>query len=697
MSRGRAALPRDAVLRGAGPPAIATVLGMACSLAVLYGLVPVPRLYAFDLESLVFWCLAMGAILVAVAPLAERILPSPVASVVSALRARIQSAVGHVAPLTAVGLLGSFLVFSLPIASLWATGKTTYAHLGGYLPWSDSSLYQFGGVHLWQEGEIDPWNTRRPLNAGFLATRLALGDGDMQLALVLQAWMTAAACFLAARELAKIYGMAGGLMLFALLYEFVRPYLGTFLSESLGLSFGCLGFAVLWNAGRQARPWVWVGAGLLLVTVGLHTRAGPFFVLPAILLWSALWSFGDRRAAFRVIGWAIAGICAGFAGNLWLGYAFGHSDGMQHDNLSHVLYGLAAGGKGWVQVYLDHPEIRGLASPREEAQEVYRLAFQLLGDNPRVFFAACGHAFSSFTSDVVSLDFMNEPGNWGHQGLLRDANWIPILQLFGAWGLWQVYAQRRDRGLWQLLAVLVGVLVSAPFLRDGGHRVLAASMPYMAALPAVGIAALASLAGSGPKKMPVDEGSREAPARPPVGAACIGAILVVCSLAGPMVATRPQQSPFIDRMPCDRGLESVIFRMGHGSPFLRLLPEPLVTERTRVPDIGFGEFGADQKFGGIEIGAAFTNVAPGSWIVRAYDLRRDLSRRELPRGMTIERRVVWLIADSTVPMPSPGELVHVCGRRDPSLDEQRYDRLVVYVTRINTIGSPRASRMLQSA
>src|SRR5207245_2122455 len=374
----------------------------------------------------------------------------------------------------------------LPVASLWFTGKTTYFHLGGPLPWSDSAGYYFGGRHLLNEGYLDMWNMRRPLNAGFFAARLWLVNQDLQLALVLQAWIAAVACFLAAREVARSHGTASGVLLFALLYEFARPYLGITLSESLGLSFGCLGFALLWAAGRHERPWSLVALGMMFLTLGLNVRAGAFFVLPALLLWALLTFRPCGSFGWRPAGWGLAGLGAGFFFNYVLIGVLGSNTNMLHSNFAYVLYGLALGGKSWLQIYVDHPEVKAMLDQHGErvvAQYIYGLAFQEFLNDPKLFFLAYWDGLKLYWPNVfffVEETGYYETGLFGHEGTLSDVHLVRMFQILSFFPLGFLLLRAWDQRLLQLGLVVVAIFASAPLLiRGGGYRVFAATLPYV--------------------------------------------------------------------------------------------------------------------------------------------------------------------------------------------------------------------------
>ena len=650
-------------------------IGFVCSWLVMFYGMPVPKTWLFTLDSLVFWLLVAASLLIACAPVVGRFLPVVRKSGLSPAGFCIFRHWCGPVSLDALGLVGALIVFSLPLSSLWFTGRTTYLHVGGLLPWSDPSNYYFGARHLLNEGYLDIWNMRRPLNAGFFATRLWLVNQDFQLALVLQAWVAALACFLAARELARSHGAAGGVMMFALLYEFMRPHLGIAMSEGLGLSFGCLGFVLLWAACEHTRPWPLVALGMMFLTLGLNARSGAFFVLPALLLW-ALWAFrAGGSFGWQPAGWGLVGLCAGFFLNALLLWAFGSDTNMLHSIFAYHLYGLALGGKSWLQIYVDHPEVKTMLDQNGEgavAKYIYGLAFQEFLNNPKLFFLAYWDGLKLYWHNVfffVEETGYYETGLYGHEQALSDVKLVRVFQILSFFPLGFLLLRARDHRLLQLGFVVVAIFASAPLLlRNGGYRLFAATLPYVAAMPAVGVSFLASVLGRhrSPAGSSAPAGGTPERASPsPQTAVVVGSLLTFSTVIGPMLAVAFHDRPQFDQLACEQGLSPVIFKLGSGSAFLKILPEGSSVP-TRVPEIRYEDFRADRTFGRIEIASVFKKVRPRAWIVHAYDVRPGLKEYQ---------RQVWLLADEAVSLPPPGSYVQVCGQMDGAVREYR----VLYV------------------
>jgi hypothetical protein len=661
-----------ALLRRWWPYLGGALLGSAGSLAILFLGLPISGSAWFTLESSVYWALMGSSLVLAGRSLASRIRRHDwrePASERTTERGHLHRVLGPGA------LAGAFLVFSLPVASLWFTGLTTYYHVGGLLPWSDSSAYLDGGLSLLHEGQLSSWNMRRPLNASFLSFRLALTGEDLQWALILQMWMVATACFLAARALTRTHGAASGLALFALLYEFARPYVGTTLSESLGLSFGCLAFAVLWQVAMTTQPHVAFGIGMLLLSLALTARAGAFFVLPFLLLW-AVWGGLRLAAPWRTIGWGIGGMAVAFLLNGMLLWSLGTEGGLFQANFAETLYGLSAGGKGYTQAYKDHPELHEMIAhghSREAAYGFYQLAIGRIVADPRSFLETYFRNLLRFLFvRGGAFHFVDEVAWNKHGGALQD-HWLNSLLLVASFfTLVFLIVRPRDPFLRQLALAVSGIALSAPFLiQDGGYRLLAATMPYTGALPAIGLS-LASV--------PVPRIGEESVFFATAGAdhrwfrafscpaSVCGLVLTLMCMAGPFWAVALRNPPALSSPACGEGLRSAVVRLGQGSPFLKILASSSTT-RTRVPVVHADDFWADASFGKIAIASAFRPKDSVAWIVMGYDVTPTANNQHQ----------VWLVGDHGVSLPEPGGYVQMCGEEDRQTG-------VVRVRTVTTLG-----------
>jgi hypothetical protein len=329
---------------------------------------------------------------------------------------------------------------------------------------------------------------------------------------------------------------------------------------------------------------------------------------------------------------------------------------MAHSNFSFTLYGLAVGGKGWLQIYSDHPEIRAMSSERIAAQYMYELAMQAIVTNPKLFISAYLQGLVDYW--LHFFQFIEEIKPQGHEGDISDIKLVPLFKVLSVLAIIGWVVRARDRRMQQLLFVMVGVFVSAPFLSEGGARVFAATMPYIAVCPAMGLFFLSSsgrqhgeTAGLGAPPA----GSSSAAAPWPWDALLAGSSLALLSVAGPMLAVALYDRPKFEQPICENGLRPAIIRLGEGAVFLKILPENSEAP-THVPEIRYQDYMADPSFGNNEIASVLREIRPGSWIILGYDLS--------PVALTGWRQV-WLVADERASLPaSGGKFVQVCGRQD---------------------------------
>jgi len=247
------------------------------------------------------------------------------------------------------GLVGSMGAFCLPLFSAWHTGYW-WGMIGGGVPYSDPHIYFGGAERLLFFGDLDFYNSRRPLNAMFLGVRLAVTHLDLRLALLLGALAMGAATWLAVRAVARDLGPVAGLALFVGIFGFARVYGPTPMTEPLGVTFGALALAALWSAVTTRNRWAAVG-GILLLTLALDARSGVL-VLPMLLpLWLAYHLRRSGRYDWRLLGACAVAVVVGTS----LNYAALAGLGGDADNVmgngGFLVYGMAKGLPSWDLVH----------------------------------------------------------------------------------------------------------------------------------------------------------------------------------------------------------------------------------------------------------------------------------------------------------------------------------------------------------
>ena len=380
--------------------------------------------------------------------------------------------------------------------------------------------------------------------------------------------INAAAVFAAARVVWRSHGLAAGLLVLTTLYLFFSQHLGSLLSENLGLAFGAVAFALLWEGIRAERRWL-LALGLFALALGLNARAGAFFVLPALVIWLA---WRERHRGWQhcawTFSWTVGAGLLGFVPATLLGAAYAPTEGIAFGNFAPSFYGLVAGGKGWTQVYSDHPHINALASLEQKYGEIYRLSWVSIREAPKKLLLGIAKAYGRYIVGTGWHKFFDNSVVRGVAILLTLA------------GLVECVRRRREADAAFLLVVTVGVFASVPFLMDGGSRVFAATIPVTAALIGIGAVTLARWAGR-----PIDQidDSRISP----LPALAVVVLLVV--LTGPAVplAAGSIQRPTLATHACGSGGVPAVFDHRPGA---HVLVWPGDIGAQRLPDVRSADF-----------------------------------------------------------------------------------------------------------
>ena len=199
----------------------------------------------------------------------------------------------------------AILAMLAPLWSHWALrppgGTTALAALLGYLPWSDALGHFEGGVRLLCDGAFGPYSERRPLNAAWLAVRLAAGGGSLPVALVSQAAILGLVAYVLCRVVGLRFGLWPALAVFALVQGLARDGIPTAATEPLGITLACAALTLL-LARRTTSRLGWMALGLFALDVALNARPGPQLLLLAVLLWG-VWLFRKQwlRAAIALL------------------------------------------------------------------------------------------------------------------------------------------------------------------------------------------------------------------------------------------------------------------------------------------------------------------------------------------------------------------------------------------------------------
>jgi hypothetical protein len=509
------------------------------------------------------------------------------------------------------GLPLAVLAFLAPLCAAWelqpGSGNTAFAALFGRIPWGDAHGHFEGAERLLADGAFPPFSGRRPLNAAWLAARLAATGGSLAGALLVQAVLLGGAAFAAARALAIRAGLGTALACFGLLLGLTSDYLPSAATEPLGVTLACASLAVLLTARGRLLPSL---AGLWLLDLALQARPGAQFLLPAVALWIA-WTCRGRR--LQALAGSAAVVALGLALTACLNALYGTKDASASAAGAYPFYGLATG-SNYRQIQEDlGDELARLPDDRARTRLIYERAWQRLRADPAVAVRALGRNLRKFAGKAPPVLY----GIVSPQALFISAweraeptpavrardRWLgrALLALAVVGLLLHLRRARADERLFWL-AVVLGITASAPVVYgDAGLRGLAGAFPFLCALVATGFAA---------RRRDVPYATERAARRVLLGGA---AAIVAAALAGPALAR-----PFAVRP------RSPLFPLPPDVRIVRVRPAPavLVSNRAR-PDLDVVTLPRRQYLrhvGLADVAAAgFDRPDPPFAVVSAYD------------------------------------------------------------------------------
>jgi len=359
------------------------------------------------------------------------------------------------------------------------------------LPYSDASGYFMGARSLLEFGVLDEWCSRRPTAVIFYGILYALAGQDLGTFYVVVAITLSVVMLLATQEICSSWGLASAACFCALIFGFYSCTVGTFMTESAGLIMGVLALSALMRGFSRNDFWMSC-AGVCTLALAVLTRAGALFAVPLVAIAILV---GHHRSARESWRHAVLVVVAalGYLGAVYLGARLVVPPGATFQgNFSYSLYGLASGGKGWAYVTTTHArELQGLSDGQASAR-VYELAFARIHEEPSLFLKTLWDGLASKLLDPVGLFYPVSPG-------FSSSIWfLPLILAVGVLNI----ARPARRYPSFLLFGGMGVVLSAPLLADGGPRVLAATVPLVAALACFGIAQAAGIAKQPPPVAP---------------------------------------------------------------------------------------------------------------------------------------------------------------------------------------------------
>ena len=381
-------------------------------------------------------------------------------------------------------LFAGILISALGILSAFLVKPASEAFfIGNILPYNDAAGYFAGSQSLLEFGRLDEWCSRRPTAVIFNAVLYAFAGQDLIAFHTLMAIVLTAALAFAASEILWAWGMAAAVCFSTIVLGYYADKAGVFMTEGPGLVIGVIAVGVLVR-GFSRNSFPLSALGFYTLTLALLTRAGALFALPLIALQILL----SHHQSAKITRSNALKLGVGFIIFFGLIYAAQRlivsPNATFQGNFSYTLYGLASGGKGWEYVLQQHAaELHGLTDG-QESRKIFELALAKIHADPSLLLSTLWKSFTTTLMNPLPRLYPISPGFPAHVWFL------PFM--FGALSLLVAKPVRKHPGF--LWFGTFGVILSMPFLPDGGPRVLAATIPLVAALPAFALGKFAGIA-----------------------------------------------------------------------------------------------------------------------------------------------------------------------------------------------------------
>ncbi len=355
----------------------------------------------------------------------------------------------------------TLILLALRLSFLWTSGYSNDMVIGGLIPFRDAFDYYHGAKFI-SVGQLISNNsngaTWRPLFPGFLSSMLFIFQQNFQWSLAVLVVLAGICYYLSAYLINRNLGSFAAAVYMSFLYFYIQPLIGTAYTEPLGLAFGCLGFVLLWAAAKKQNVLDLI-FGLIIFTLALSVRAGAFFILPALILWSG-WAFrSEKRFSLKYAGISAVALLITFISiNTVYDRLVVQPGGVPFGNFAATLYGQVVGGAGYNWAFR--------VLPSRNAIFIYRAAGRYFLAHPLSFFIGAYKAYRDFFLPQMGILSFLTGSEFPWLGI---SIWI-IASLLLLWGLFKSIRNFALPESSLLIAAFAGILVSIPFLPpiDGG-------------------------------------------------------------------------------------------------------------------------------------------------------------------------------------------------------------------------------------
>jgi hypothetical protein len=392
---------------------------------------------------------------------------------------------------TVISALVFFPLFSLALNGLWAGAYSENYVLSGLVPRSDAYGFYTGAVSLMETGTLSSIAMRRPLYGGFLAFILWVCGGNLQISLAIIVYLTAVVCLLSVMAVKNSFNSLAAIIYFFVIFFFIRRFIGITMSENMGFLLGTSAFTcfliALEKQKRASKNSVFIFLfGAFLFSLSQAARPAAVVILPLLILFAGwLWRENHKLSWKWMIATTFV-LIAGFLLNTLVFNMTSPENSSQISNVGYGIYGLAAGGKGWEQIFTDHPEINMLGAGIRE-HRITEIIIQEITTHPENLIKGLLTQFKilfSFHPTNSLFSFVVSKNNFFTYGLI---SLFFVLSLFGI--IAAVLQYKKPIGA-LILMLASGFLFSLPFApayQTRYMRVYASSIFLFGLLSAFGI------------------------------------------------------------------------------------------------------------------------------------------------------------------------------------------------------------------
>ena len=231
---------------------------------------------------------------------------------------------------------------ALAQAWLWQSAHSKYVLLGGLIPFSDASVYTEYANTIVQGRQVGFALQDRPMFAALLASLLLFCGRNPQCALGLLLLLAGTSMCLAARSVRVWFGRAAAVVFQVVVWLYYARWIGTTMTEQLGLILGLLACPFLITGFMEKRRVIWL-AGIVVLTMALCSRAGAFFVLPALLFITAGHFAVQGRFAWKFSAQSFGAVVVVMALSRVLAFCVFDADNFPRSNFDYTAYGVVFG------------------------------------------------------------------------------------------------------------------------------------------------------------------------------------------------------------------------------------------------------------------------------------------------------------------------------------------------------------------